>query len=198
MLNNSQLPFVPPLFSLLYPRKGCRDIRTFSPRPPALPRPPPSTNGAITIMSNYFTGKKDLKKHNYTGKPFGVYEPKSPYGPPMGFADLEFPIKFGLAPPMNRRDHAPIDYSQNHKNLDFKYPVHNPNTPNYKLLCTLDKMKVGDYLELKGRDLYSYVYSQASLYASKLRTRYKQQKIVLRYRGAYDVATNTGRLWRVS
>jgi hypothetical protein len=116
---------------------------------------------------------------------------------PPGFSEITYEIRNDVFIPVVRKDQQQPDFSQNAKNTNYKFPVHKPTNPSYNLLCTLDKMKVGDHIQVKDRDMFNYAYSQASVYAASLR-RDKKHNITFRFRGAYDVALNIGRIWRIA
>lgn len=156
--------------------------------PYAATLPLPSTPHGDNTMPILYANKRPFSH---------IDEPRQPFVAPPGFPELTYTPKNDLFVPITRSNQQQPDFSQNAKNQNFKFPIHKPNTPTYNLLCTLDKMRVGDHIEIPGLDCYSYAYSQASLYAARIR-RTKKTYMPFRFRGYYDVAHNIGRIWRIA
>lgn len=135
------------------------------------------------------------KRDMFMGHPIeGVMKP---FIAPPGFAELTYEIKSDLLVPITRKNQYPADFTQNNKNTNYQFPIHKPHTNTYNLLCTLDKMKVGDYITVPDKDCYYYALVNAGLYATKIRAD-KKANMQFRFRGSYDAAHNLGRIWRIS
>lgn len=125
-----------------------------------------------------------------------VYDPPTSKRPmPENFPSLEFPIGKDLPIPHTRRSDIRPEHNNNFKT--YNYPVHNPNSSTYKLYSALDKLKVGEYISMQGRDVYEYAYAMSQQYAHSLRIN-KKYPIPMRIKCIYDASTNTGRIFRVT
>lgn len=151
------------------------------------------------MTSKYIRDPHVINKY-HKREPFMSYHNdgvQNPFVAPLGFEDVQYTIKNDIPVPVVRRNQIPPDFSQNYRNQNYVFPIHKKETKTYNLLCTLDKMKVGEHIEIKGKDYFTFANSTSALYAIRIRSD-KKADMKLRFRGAYDSVLNIGRIWRIS
>lgn len=113
---------------------------------------------------------------------------------PDNYKQISYTILNGIAPPKDRYTQRNPNYNPQPK---YMYSIHHKLSHNYNLYTTIDKMQVGNFIEIRDRKVYDYVYTQANAYASKMRKR-KDNPIPIYVRFQWSRAENIGRMWRIS
>lgn len=113
---------------------------------------------------------------------------------PPNFSSLTFEIKSGMPIPLVRRNQRHECFLPQQGVI--RYPIHNPKSKTYNLFTTLDKMAIGNHIEIKGFNDYAYAMTVGQAYACKLRG-FKNDPVQMYLRGEWCKQQQIGRIWRM-